>query len=91
MKAFTKAVKHKVFDVVKNNDIKGYNDLCKDAENYSVLEKIRVCYGSLTGFQRNASIKGVKNMFYGKNALLVRCGNYIYNVTENPSIYYSAR
>lgn len=44
MKAFTKAVKHKVFDVVKNNDTKGYNDLCKAAENYSVLEKIRVCY-----------------------------------------------
>lgn len=56
MKAFTKTIKHKVFDVVKNNDIKGYNDLCKAAENYSVLEKIRVCYGSLTGFQRNASV-----------------------------------
>ena len=56
MKAFTKVVRHKVFDVVKSNDTKGYNDLCVAAENYSVLEKIRVCYGSLTGFQKNASI-----------------------------------
>lgn len=42
-------------------------------------------------FHASGSIKGMKNMFYGENALLVRCGNYIYNVTENPSIYYSAR
>lgn len=56
MKAFTKAIKRKVFDAVKNNDTKSYNDLCEAAENYSVLEKIRVCYGSLTGFQQNASI-----------------------------------
>lgn len=56
MKVFTKTVKYKVFNVVKNNDTKGYNDLCKAAENYSVLEKIRVCYGSLTGFQMQASM-----------------------------------
>lgn len=36
MKAFTKVIKHKVFDVVKSNDIKGYNDLCEAAENYTV-------------------------------------------------------
>ena len=42
-------------------------------------------------FHASGSIKGMKNMFYGKNALLVRCGGYIYNVTEKPSIYYLAR
>lgn len=42
MKVFTKTVKYKVFNVVKNNDTKGYNDLCKAAENYSVLEKIQL-------------------------------------------------
>ena len=56
MKTFTKKVKSMVFEVVKNNDYKGYNQLCIEAENTSVLEKIRICYGSLTGFQRNASI-----------------------------------
>lgn len=56
MKTFTKKVKNMVFEVVKNNDYKEYNQLCEKAENASVLEKIRVCYGSLTGFQRNASM-----------------------------------
>ena len=56
MKAFTKKIKNMVFEVVKNNDYNAYKKLCDDAENSSVLEKIRVCYGSLTGFQRNASI-----------------------------------
>ena len=56
MKTFTKKVKNMVFEVVKNNDYENYKKLCDDAENSSVLEKIRVCYGSLTGFQANASI-----------------------------------
>ena len=56
MKTFTKKVRNMVFEVVKNNDYKGYNQLCEKADNASVLEKIRVCYGSLTGFQANASI-----------------------------------
>ena len=56
MKTFTKKVRNMVFEVVKNNDYKGYNQLCEKADNASVLEKIRVCYGRLTGFQRNASM-----------------------------------
>ena len=31
-------------------------------------------------FHASGSIAGMKKQFYGKNALLVRCGNYIYNV-----------
>jgi len=41
-------------------------------------------------FHKSGSITGMKNQFYGKNALLVRCGNYIYNVTQKPSIYHNA-
>lgn len=42
-------------------------------------------------FHASGSVKGMKKMFYNKDALLVRCGNYVYNVTEKPSVYYSAR
>jgi len=28
-------------------------------------------------------------LYYGKDALLVRCGNYIYNVSSEPDIYHS--
>lgn len=31
-------------------------------------------------FHKTGSITGMKELYYGKNALLVRCGNYIYNV-----------
>ena len=40
-------------------------------------------------FHRSGSIKGMKELYYGKNALLIRHGNYIYNVTGNPEIYNS--
>jgi hypothetical protein len=38
-------------------------------------------------FSATGSIRGMKAKFYGKDALLVRCGAYIYNVTSDPSIY----
>lgn len=36
-------------------------------------------------FHKSGSIKGMKEKYYGKDALLVRCGSYIYNVPN--SIY----
>ena len=39
-------------------------------------------------FSRTGSIVGMANLYYGKDALLVRCGSYIYNVSGNPIIYY---
>lgn len=41
-------------------------------------------------FHHTGSITGMKKRFYGENALLVRCGAYIYNVTRNPEIYEKA-
>lgn len=38
-------------------------------------------------FHRSGSVIGMKKKYYGKDALLVRCGQYIYNVTSNPEIY----
>lgn len=40
-------------------------------------------------FHKSGSIKGMKKLYYGKNALLVRHGNYIYNVNSNPDIYFN--
>ena len=41
-------------------------------------------------FHRTGSIRGMKTLCYGDDALLVRCGQYIYNVTSEPSIYNQA-
>jgi hypothetical protein len=38
-------------------------------------------------FHKSGSVKGMKKLYYGKDALLVRCGDYIYNVTSAPKIY----
>lgn len=43
------------------------------------------CYPN---FSVTGSIKGMKEKYYGKNALLVRCGSFIYNVTSRPKYYY---
>lgn len=40
-------------------------------------------------FSATGSIKGMKDKFYGKDALLVRCGSYIYNVPK--SVYDMAK
>ncbi|GIV43947.1 MAG: hypothetical protein KatS3mg035_1070 [Bacteroidia bacterium] len=39
-------------------------------------------------FHKSGSISGMKKLYYGKGALLVRCGSYIYNVSSDPQIYY---
>ena len=33
-------------------------------------------------FSANGSITGMKKLYYGKDALLVKCGGYIYKVTK---------
>ena len=40
-------------------------------------------------FHRTGSIRGMKKLYYGKEALLVRCESWIYNVSSEPDIYYN--
>lgn len=39
-------------------------------------------------FHKSGSISGMKKAYYGRDALLVRCDSYIYNVSSAPEIYY---
>ena len=48
----------------------------------------RIGIDRFPNFSSTGSVRGMKEKFYGKDALLVRCGSYIYNVTEKPEIYY---
>lgn len=41
-------------------------------------------------FSASGSVRGMKKLYYGKDALLVKCGGYIYNVSSQPDIYYKA-
>ena len=40
-------------------------------------------------FHKSGSIIGMKKQYYGKDAMLVKCGDYVYNVPQ--SIYDRAR
>lgn len=50
----------------------------------------RVGIDRFPNFHRTGSIRGMKKLYYGSDCLLVRCGNYIYNVTSEPQIYNQA-
>lgn len=52
-----------------------------------VKDKQRLKLSDLPNFSVTSSIAGMKKI-YGKDALLVRCGSWIYNVTSRPDIYY---
>lgn len=41
-------------------------------------------------FHKTGSVQCMKSLYYG-DALLVRCGDYIYNVTSEPNIYEQAK
>ncbi|MCX4307681.1 MAG: hypothetical protein OSJ69_17980 [Acetatifactor sp.] len=53
-----------------------------------VRDKARLRLSSFPNFSATGSIRGMKDLYYGRDALLVRCGSWIYNVTSKPSIYY---
>lgn len=36
-----------------------------------------------------ASIKGMRDKYWGKDALIVKSGNYYYNVSSSPEIYHN--
>ena len=52
------------------------------------VEDYRLCkLNEFPNFDASGSVKGMKKKYYGKDALLVRCGSFIYNVTSFPEIY----
>ena len=60
-------------------------------KSISVNKGIECNINRFPNFHKTGSIKGMKAKYYGKNALLVKCGNYIYNVSSDPQIYENAR
>jgi len=66
------------------------NNIVK-TKNLSVKKGEKVGIDNFPSFHKSGSIHGMKKKYYGKDALLVRCGNYIYNVTTHPEIYRMAK
>ena len=53
-----------------------------------VKDKERLHLGDFPNFSATGNVWGMKHKYYGEDALLVRCGSWIYNVMSEPSIYY---
>lgn len=49
---------------------------------FPVAEGRRVHIDAFPNFSATGSITGMKEKYYGKDALLVRCGSYIYCVSQ---------
>lgn len=43
----------------------------------------RIGISRFPNFHKSGSITGMKSLYYGKNALLIWCGSWIYNVDTN--------
>ena len=52
-------------------------------------DKDRLHLSDYPNFSASGSIYGMKKRYYGMDALLVRCGSWIYNVSRTPEIYFS--
>lgn len=61
----------------------------------SKVKYLKVAEGKKLGidrfpnFHKSGSIRGMKEKYYGKDALLVQCGSHIYNVSSKPEIYHN--
>ena len=52
-------------------------------------DKERLRLSDFPNFSASGSVYGMKKLYYGTDALLVRCGSWIYNVSRCPEIYYN--
>lgn len=48
----------------------------------SVKEGELINIDKYPNFHKTGSIKGMKKLYYGENAYLIKCRNYIYNVPK---------
>ena len=49
----------------------------------------RVNISRFPNFHKSGSIRGMKKLYYGNDALLIRSGSYIYKVNEEVYNFYS--
>lgn len=50
----------------------------------------RVDISRFPNFHKTGSVWGMKRLYYGTEALLVKCGNFIYDVSNAPEICHQA-
>ncbi len=56
----------------------------------TIEEGKRVDISRFPNFHKTGSVRGMKKLYYGADCPLIRSGDYIYNVSAEPSIYNQA-
>jgi len=56
----------------------------------TIEEVRRVSISRFPNFHRTGNVRGMKKLYYGADCLLVRSGDFIYNVSADPAIYNQA-
>lgn len=52
-------------------------------KSMSIKQGEKINIDQYPNFSKSGSVAGMKKQYYGKEALLVKCGNYIYKVPKN--------
>lgn len=71
--------------------VTGYSRSIKGTHRVKILPvKYRDVFNMsrFPNFSKTGSVSGMRE-YYGRDALLVQCGSYIYNVTSEPEIYWN--
>jgi hypothetical protein len=59
-------------------------------KSMTIYEGMNPGISRFPNFHKSGNISGMKKLYYGKNALLVKCGSFIYNVSSELGIYAAA-
>lgn len=82
MKLYVKAGK-------KNDVIRAGTSGKYPVKYLSVKDGERLGIDEFPNFSATGSVSGMRKKYYGDDALLVKCGGYIYNVSSEPDIYWN--
>ncbi len=89
-----KLQKNEVLSIIKKclaESNQNYNPRTESNKPVKYLSKRdgeRLKIDEFPNFSATGSVSGMKKNYYGKGALLVKCGAYIYHVSSQPNIYF---
>ena len=74
----------------EGKELKSKNEMIMRVRRMTIEQGMGAGLSRFPNFHKTGSVRGMKKLYYGSKCLLVRCGDYIYNVSSEPHIYYQA-
>ena len=74
----------------EGKELKSKNEMIMRVRRMTIEQGMGAGLSRFPNFHKTGSVWGMKKLYYGSKCLLVRCGDYIYNVSSEPHIYYQA-